>query len=183
MTIKFMPLAREDDNYSNVFDLYEEAFSKVQRVPPWILRYKMRKGKAGFNVIYEQDTWIGFIYNIEYKGLVFIQFFAISEACRSQGYGSKVLDSMRERHSGTRIILNIEKIDDQSKNYPQTVKRKAFYEKNGFRSSGYIVNEPGEQLEMLILGGSISKKEIEEMYKYLLGTIFGLLFGPKIIKI
>ena len=60
-----MPLAREDDNYSNVFDLYEEAFSKVQRVPPWILRYKMRKGKAGFYVIYEQDTWIGFIYNID----------------------------------------------------------------------------------------------------------------------
>lgn len=183
MTINFRPLSTGDSNYSKVFDLYEKAFSEVQRVPPSILRYRMRKGKAGFNTIYENDTWIGFIYNIDYKDIVFIQFFAISESCRSCGYGSKVMDSMRNLHAGKRIALNIEELDDKAENHQQRIKRKAFYEKNGFSSSGYIVKEPAERLEMLITGGSISKVEIEAMYKYLMGNILGFLFGPKVIEI
>ena len=183
MSINFRPLTKHDDNYSKVIDLYKEAFPGVQRVPTWILRYKMRKGKAGFSIIYEHDTWIGFIYTTEYKDIVFVQFFAISESCRSGGYGSKVMNSMRDMHSEKRIVLNIEELDKQAENYQQRLKRKAFYGKNGFSSSGYIVKEPGERLEMLILGGSISKKEIEAMYKSLLGCMLGFLFRPEVIKI
>lgn len=183
MSINFRPLTKHDINYSKVIDLYEDAFTEVQRVPSWILRYKLRKGKAGFNVVYAHDTWIGFIYSTEYEDIVFVQFFAISESCRSGGYGSKTMDSMRDMHSGKRIVLNIEEVDEQAENYQQRIKRKAFYEKNGFSSSGYIVKEPAERLEMMILGGSISKEEIEAMYKNLFGYILGFLFRPEVIKI
>jgi ribosomal protein S18 acetylase RimI-like enzyme len=183
MSIKFRPLTKHDANYSKVFDLYEEAFPEAQRVPSWILRYKLKKGKAGFNIIYAQNTWIGFIYTTEYRDIVFIQFFAISESCRSVGYGSKVMESMREVHSGKRIVLNVEELDEQAGNYHQRIERKAFYGKNGFSSSGYIVKEPNERLEMLILGGSISKEEIEAMYKNLFGSILGFFLRPEVIKI
>ena len=183
MSVNFRSLTKHDVNYSKVIDLYQEAFPGAQRVPTWILRYKMRKGKAGFKIIYEHDTWIGFIYATEYKDIVFVQFFAISELLRSGGYGSKVINSMSDIHPEKRIVLNIEELDEQSENYQQRLKRKAFYGKNGFRSSGYIVKEPGERLEMLILGGNISKDEIEAMYKNLLGHILGVFFRPEVIKI
>ena len=183
MTINFRTLSKKDENYSNVFDLYEKAFSDAQRVPPQILRYRMRNGKAGFNIIYEHDNWIGFIYNVEYMDIVFVQFFAISELCRSRGYGSKVMDLMRELHSGKRIVLNIEELDEKAQNHQQRIKRKAFYEKNGFKPSGYIVKESAQRLEMLVQGGAVSKQEIEKMYKYLMGNMLGFLFGPKVIKI
>lgn len=183
MSIKFQPLTKYDANYSKVIDLYKEAFSGAQHIPGWFLRYKLKKGKAGFNILYEDDTWIGLIYAVEYKDIVFVQFLAISEPVRSGGYGSKALNSMRDINSGKRIVLNIEEIDEQAENYQQRIKRKAFYEKNGFSPSGYIVEEPAERLEMLILGGSISKEEIEAMYKDLFGYILGFFIRPKVIEI
>ena len=183
MSINFRPLNQNDDNYSKVIDLYKKAFTTAQRIPTWFLKFKLRKGKVGFNVLYADNTWIGLIYTTEFKDIVLVHFLAISESCRSGGYGSKVMDSMKVMHSGKKIVLNIEKLDKQEKNFEQRVKRKAFYEKNGFTSSGYFVKEPGEKLEMLIFGGSISKEEIEAMYKNLFGSIIGFLLRPQIINI
>ena len=182
MSINLRPLNQNDDNYSKVIDLYKKAFTTAQRIPTWILKFKLRKGKVGFNVLYANDTWIGLIYTTEFKDIVLVHFLAISESFRSGGYGGKVMDSMKVMHSGKRIVLNIEKLDKQEKNFEQRIKRKAFYEKNGFSSSGYFVKEPGEKLEMLIFGGSINKEEIEAMYKNLFGSIIGFLLRPKIIN-
>ena len=80
-------------------------------------------------------------------------------------------------------IRSIEELDENADNQQQRIKRKAFYEKNGFKPSGYIVKESAQRLEMLVQGGVISNEEIEKMYKYLMGNILGFLFGPKVIKI
>lgn len=158
MNINLQPLNQNDDNYSKVIELYKKAFTTYQHIPTWILKLKLRKGKVGFNVLYADATWIGLIYTTEFKDIVLVHFLAISDSFRSGGYGSKVMDSMKVIHSGKRIVLNIEKLDKQEKNFQQRLKRKAFYEKNGFSSSGYFVKEPGEKLEMLIFGGGISKE-------------------------
>ena len=183
MSINFRPLNKYDVNYTKVIELYKEAFPGAQRIPTYLLRYKLRKGKKGFYVLYEEDDWIGLIYYTEYKDIVFVQFLAISETFRSQGYGSKVMDLMRHTQSEKRIVLNIEELNEQAENYQQRIKRRAFYKKNGFSSSGYIVKEPDERHEMLIRGGSIRKEEIEAMYKNLFGHVISFFIRPKVIKI
>lgn len=183
MNINFRPLTKYDANYRNVIALYKEAFPGARFIPTWILRYKLRKGKVGFNVLYADNTWIGLIYSTEYKDILFVQFLAISDSYRSSGLGSKVMDLLRDMHSENRIVLTIEEIDRHAKNHQQRIKRREFYERNGFSSSGYIVKEPSERLEMMIIGGSISKGEIEELYKSLLGGMLDFFLGPKIMKI
>tara|TARA_R110002060_G_scaffold21863_3_gene29630 strand:- start:440 stop:697 length:258 start_codon:yes stop_codon:yes gene_type:complete len=76
------------------------------------------------------------------------------------------VDSIGNKYSGKMIVLNIEELDEKEDNYQQRVKRKAFYESNGFISTGFIIKEPAERQEMLIRGGTISKKEIEAMYRF-----------------
>ena len=183
MTIKFRPLNKHDINYSKVIDLFFEAFPKTQRLPHWIVKYRMRNGKDGFNVLYEHNNWVGFIYAKEYKSIVFVKFFAISESLRSNGYGSKIMDSIGNKYSGKRIVLNIEELDEKEDNYQQRVKRKAFYESNGFNSTGFIIKEPAERQEMLIRGGTISKKEIEAMYRFFLGNLLFSLLKPEVLQI
>lgn len=183
MSIDFRPLTQHDDNYAKVINLYKKAFTTVRHIPAWILRFKLRKGKPGFNALYADNIWVGLIYITEYKGIVLIHFLAISDSLRSGGYGSKVMDSMKRIHAEKRIVLNIERLDEREKNYSQRVKRKAFYEKNGFISSGYIVKEPSEELEMLIFGGTICKEEIETIYKDLMTGLIDSLLRPKIITI
>ncbi|PLW83920.1 N-acetyltransferase [Kineobactrum sediminis] len=183
MSITFRPLTRYDDNYSKVIDLYKGSFPGAQRIPSCLLRYKLRHGKKGFDVLYEDDNWVGLVYATEFRDINFLQFLAISESLRAYGYGSKVMASMRYMQPGKRIVLNIEELDEQAQNSQQRVKRKAFYEKNGFSSSGYIVREPDGRYEMLIKGGSISKEEIEAMYRSLFGHIIGFFIRPEVIKI
>lgn len=182
MNIQFKPLNKHDANYANVITLYKEAFTTVRRVPLWLLRCIMRKGKPGFSALYENDTWIGLLYITEYKDIVFVHFFAIAQASRSLGYGSKVIDSMKEKYVDKRIVLNIEELEEKQKNYQQRIKRRAFYVQNGFRASGFVVKEPEERLEMLILGDNITKEEIEAMYKSFFGGVLGFLYRPAIIK-
>lgn len=183
MSIRLLPISEYDENYPGVIALYRKSFPGAQRIPAWFLRFKLRNGKAGFSVLYSGDRWIGLIYLTEHEDVVFIHFLAIAESCRSSGYGGQVLAAISDAHAGKRIILNIEPLDEQAANYRQRVKRKSFYERCGFRSSGYLVQEPGEQFEMLVLGGTISKREIEEIYRKLLGRILGLLLAPTIARI
>ena len=64
----------------------------------------MRDGKDGFDVFdvfdvfYKHNNWVGFIYANEYKNIVFIEFFATSESVRLSGYGSTVMDSMKNKY-------------------------------------------------------------------------------------
>jgi phosphoenolpyruvate synthase/pyruvate phosphate dikinase len=182
MTISFRSLNKHDINYSKVIDLFFEAFPKIQLLPQWVVKYRMRNGKDGFEVLYEHNYWVGFIYAKEYKNIVFVKFFAISESLRSSGYGSKVMDSMGKKYSDKRIVLNIEELDEKEENYQQRVKRKAFYESNKFNSTGFIIKEFAERQEMLIHGGAISKKEIEAMYRHFLGNLLFSLLKPVLVK-
>ena len=182
MCITFCPISSDSANYIEVIDLYKEAFPKARKVPKWFLKYKLSNGKVGFSALYSKEKWIGLIHITEYEDIVFIQSIAILESCRSKGYGSQVLDSLKSVHLSKRIILNIEVIDKQASNYKQRVKRKDFYKNNGFLSSGFTVKEPGENLEMLIYGAGISKKEIESMYKNLFGRILGFFLRPEVTK-
>ena len=83
MSINYYPFTKDDVNYSKVIDLYEEAFPESQHTPLWLLRYKVRTGTAQFNIIYENDTWVGLIYTTEYKNILFVQLFAISKGKQS----------------------------------------------------------------------------------------------------
>lgn len=190
MSINFRPLSATDENFSKVIDLYKSAFTTVRHVPAWMLKLKHRKGKVGFNSIYDGDTWLGLIYTTEHwfghktdhQETVFVHFLAISDAIRSGGYGSQVLDFLKAQCLGKRIILNVEILDESESNYPQRVKRRAFYDKNGFVSSGYVIEDTSEQLDMLISGGRIHKEEIEVIYRQLYRGIRGLLFRPKVLE-
>jgi len=183
MSITFYPVSNDNLNYIEVIDLYKEAFPEARKVPKWLLKYRLRNGKVGFSSVYSEDVWVGLIHITEYKDIVFIQTIAIVKSSRSKGFGSQVLDYLKNLNTGKRIVLNIELIDEQASNYKQRLKRKAFYKNNDFSPSGFAVKEPGENLEMLIYGGGITKMEIESMYKKLFGSILGLFLKPQVTQI
>ena len=183
MAINFRPLKRTDENYSNVIELYRDAFPGAEHIPSFLLRYKLRDGKKGFDVVYDDDQWVGLNYYTLCRGIVFVHFLAVPESRRSEGFGSKIIDSMCLIHSEKKIVLNIKALDDRADNYQQRVSRKAFYQKNGFSSSGFYVDEPDGRYEMLVRGGNINKKEVAAIYKILLGSIVGFFIRPKVVAI
>lgn len=161
-----------------VTKLYNEAFPKDERIPIWLLKILVRKNKAKFYGIYDNEKFVGLVYNIFYKDIVFVFYLAIDKGTREQGYGTKVLDSIKQKYKNSRIILCIEPVDENSDNYEQRVKRKNFYLKNGFEDSNYIIKERNIIYEMLYYNENVALQEFEEMMK----NYFGKMLYEKFYK-
>lgn len=154
-----------------VTKLYNEAFPKDERIPIWLLKILARKNKAKFYGIYDNEKFVGLVYNIFYKDIVFVFYLAIDKATRGQGYGTKVLDSIKEKYKNYRIILCIEPVDENSDNYEQRVKRKNFYLKNGFKDSNYTIKEKNIIYEMLYYNENVILQEFQELMKNYFGKV------------
>ncbi|NER08313.1 MAG: GNAT family N-acetyltransferase [Okeania sp. SIO3C4] len=170
MSINFVPAVADTENSTKIKSLYKNAFPKSERAPFWFLRQKAKQSNVSFNSLYDDESWIGLLYTFEYGDIILVLYFAIDASCRSGGYGTKVLTALREDHPDTRIVLTIEPIDEQAGNYEQRVKRKRFYEKNGYTSAGIIVEGLGQPFEMLISGGSVTTKDVRKVYRSFLGS-------------
>lgn len=166
---------RNNKKYNTkVEKLYNEAFPKEERMPIWLLKLFARKNKARFYSIYDDEKFVGLIYNIYYQDIVFVLFFAIDKEVRGQGYGSKVLEFIKQKYSKHRIILSIEPLDKNSDNYEQRIKRKEFYMKNGFKDADCTIKEKNVIYEMLYYnedGKKVGLHEFQEMMKNYFGKI------------
>lgn len=121
--------------------------------------------------IYDNGKFVGLIYNIFYKDIVFVFYLAIDKETRGQGYGTKVLESIKQKYINHRIILCIEPVDKNSNNYEQRLKRKNFYIKNGFKDANYTIKEKNIIYEMLYYNQNVTLQEFQEMMKKYFGKI------------
>lgn len=152
--------------------LYKEAFPRNERLPIFILNRLNKQGTSDFFEIYKKNRFIGMLYNVYYKDIVFILYLAIDNKLRGQGYGSKVLELIKDKFNEKRIILNIEQVNKNAFNNEQRLKRKKFYQNNGFKSLNFTVKEGTEIYEMLCYSknnSNVDKKEYEILVKNFLG--------------
>ena len=177
MSINFVPAGTDKENFTRVKSLYETAFPNSERIPLWFLQYKAKQSDVSFDALFENELWIGLLYTFEYGDIIFVFYFAIDAACRSGGYGTKVLTALRENHPDKRIVLTIEPIDEQADNYAQRVKRKRFYEKNGYTAAGIIVEGLGQPYDVLISGGPVTPEDVQKVYNSFLGRFLGTVLS------
>lgn len=104
--------------------LYEEAFPENERIDLEVL-----KGNE-IHAFYDPE-FIGFASTITYKNITNISYLAVKEELRDQGYGSQILDSIKEEYLNNTITVDIEKLNG----HPIREKRKAFYLRNGFKET------------------------------------------------
>lgn len=157
---------------SRIQRLYSEAFPKIERVPLGMLKWLAHNGRARLYGIYDETQFVGMMYAVYDRDIVFVFYLAVDKALRGRRYGSRILWAIRKKYSKRRIILNIEEADPGSKNYAQRIKRKEFYERNGFRSLNYTIKEAGVTYEMMCCSGgnkAVSKEEYMGLLRNYLG--------------
>ena len=71
------------------------------------------------------------------------------------------------RYKNKRVFLEIEStVSKQVEDYDIKIRRKAFYERNGLESQGYLVNLFGVEMEIMSFNCDIC---FEEYYAYFVG--------------
>ncbi len=158
-------------DYGYIKELYRKSFPIYERMPFSFMRRKCEKGKMEILLVRTDSGPSALAVPTCYKDTVLLNYFAVDESCRGHGIGSQVIALLAERYSGKRLIVEIEKPDTKK---PDTVRRKAFYQRNGFEDAGIDIILAGTPMEVLTLGGRVSAQEYLDIY---LDS-----FGPTLVK-
>ena len=157
-------------DYSQIKELYEESFPKNERFPFNYLISQSKKENINFDIIYEEEKLIGISYIIVEGDFAFILYFAVNNKYRGNGYGTKIIKYRKEKYNKYTILLEIEEIVTNSVNYEQRLKRKSFYERNGFYTIKGILKEGKNRFELM----SSNKEAIvnEKLFKAIFKNMF-----------
>ena len=156
MNLFFKNVIEDIENYNTIKQIYNEAFPINERFPINYLYKKANNKDVNFNSVYDNDKLIGIIYTISKDNLLFILYFAVNNAYRGKGYGSKILEFLKQKYNDYTILLEIEQLDKNANNYNQRLKRKAFYEKNGFYDTNKLLSEGKNTFEIMTTNPNIN---------------------------
>jgi len=76
------------------------------------------------------------------------------------------------------VTLNVELLDETAPNYPQRLRRFAFYRKNGFFDTGYHVWEVGGKFRVLSTDAALDVAQYKKIFKKLSMGIWNVKLLP-----
>ncbi|XCP86766.1 GNAT family N-acetyltransferase [Roseburia hominis] len=163
--------------WKEIKEIYLEAFPKSERKPFFTVRRSVKKGKAQLLTAIDNGILQGFVMVIPYRDMVMVDYLAVSGKIRSHGTGSKIMQEVCKCFSDKRIVLLIEKLDDNAENKEQRIARRKFYHKNGFTSSDIFITGYSGNMEILKFGGTVSPQEYMDLQRYALGKLMFHMSG------
>ena len=150
MPLRYVPLDQQGPDIALTQTLFESAFPVEER-PPFELVLKW--DHHGFNGVYQGEDFVGLVYFVEHKDLVYVFFLAIEEPYRNQGIGSRILSDVKARFAGKRVFLLAEEVGERYPDNALRMRRIGFYRRNGFLDSGLVITEYNVRYHVLTLGG------------------------------
>ena len=169
MTLHTIDVTKEQNMRQNVKALYRRAFPDEERIPWWLLQLNSCRNDIDLTAWMDGDKFCGFTSSVTVEGIHFLLFFAVAEDCRSQGYGSAILQAIQKQYPA--VVLNIELLDPAAPNYLERLRRFAFYQKNGFHDAHYHVWEVGGKFRVLSTQLPLDVKRYKQIFRKL---TFGL---------
>lgn len=129
--MEFRRLITSDHNmYKEAMGLYKSSFPDHEQRESYLQTRIMGNGEYHFNLIYDNNIWIGMILWWETADFIYVEHFCIVPEMRSKRYGQRALALLKKE--GKKIILEIDPpVDDIS------VHRKAFYERSGYQANEF----------------------------------------------
>ena len=179
--LQYFEVTKKSPWLPRVKALYESAFPANERIPiKHLLDDKIKREFWAF--FYKDDgesgavsRFCGFSNSITHGSITNIIYFAVIPELRSRGYGSQILQVIREQHPDTRIVVDIE-VEEDSKDAEELERRnrrREFYTRNGFDSSPVDYIWQGEHYRPLSAGGTVTEKEFHNFWKEILKNVPG----------
>lgn len=145
-------------------NLYHSAFPKYEQMPWWLLRLLATQEGVTLTGYYDGDAFCGLTYSAQTEDVLFLLFFAAETERRGQGYGSAILELLKQQHPGKTIYLNIELLDETAENYAERLRRFHFYQRNGFFDTGLDIDEVGGTFRVLASRQEIDVKAYQQVF-------------------
>ena len=166
----------EHNLYEKALELYCESFPAHEQRNAASQAKILRDEEYHFNLIYDDDIFVGLLLCWETADFIYVEHFCISSEMRNQKYGQKALDLLCQQEKT--VILEID-----PPNETIAIRRKEFYERNGFVENIYSHIHPpydtgnkGHQLMVMSYPNKISPIEYDAFKSYLDHRVMKELF-------
>lgn len=167
----------ENPSFKKAAELYKISFPPHEQREPFSQEAIMNDPHYHFDVIYDDNEFIGEVLYWDIGDFLYIEHFCISPEKRNKRYGQKTLEIMQYRP----LILEIDPpIDEISK------RRKNFYERNGFFENPYSHIHPpyhegnmGHELIIMSSPRTLTQAEYDRFRNYLNNTVMRNVYKVK----
>jgi len=171
----------DKEGFQHIKDLYSSAFPRQEQVPLALLINQTKKDTVKFDAFYDGDVFVGLTYTISFKDMTYLWYLATQPDLRSKGYGSQIMRRLHEVYPNNRIVLNLDVQDESAADREVRKKRKEFYIKNGYSSTGYLCTFAGNKLDVMSINGNVTSDEFLSIFKNYFGPIMYFFSKPKIL--
>lgn len=149
--------------------LYKMHFIEAERIP---FEEMINNENITLEGFFEGDELVSYMFLISLKRVLSILYFATKDKFRNRGFGKEILNSILLKYQNYLIILDIEEEDgDEIK-----TRRKNFYLRNGFISSGVFYIYGNVNYEILTYNGLPKEEILNKIWKEIYTG------NPKIIR-
>ena len=149
--------------YFKVKKLYLSAFPKNERFPFIGLLAMALQKRVNLQAVYDHDNFIGLIFWTYAEKIIYIGYLAVAPIWRGKGYGSQILNLMKQNHPNQEIVLDIEPVIKTAKNYSQRINRLLFYKHNGFKLTQDNLVDEGGHYSILSSDESFKKHNLSQL--------------------
>ena len=144
--------------------IYDSSFPYAERVPFERLIRSIKEDRIMY-AYYDDGKLIGISYLFLLDDIAYIGYFCVREDLRNKGYGTQILEMIKEDFSGYRIAIDIEEVKENSDNYEERKRRKDFYLHKGFREAGIFYNFYDVDYEILVYGGAVDRQQWHDVIR------------------
>ena len=167
---------RNDDELESLKKLYMASFPDNERKPFEMIERHEAEGKTRIQALFDDDdAFAGLLITLLGKDQLLIDYLAVEEERRDEGLGSKALDLFEQQNPSMPVIVEIE---DPADGDPLKIRRRQFYERNGFHEMPFGVILFDVPMRLMVRNGDITFDE----YFSLLVEILGSFARPHIKK-
>lgn len=165
MALKTIEITQNFADMEKLKKLNEEAFPDEEREEITKFLEYVKQGACDFLAFYDKNMLIGFTLLAFNQNTAYICFLAVDSKMRSKGYGSDILNILKEKYFNRQLVLSIERTDEDCENIAQRKARKQFYLRNNFKETGVNFSYRGLSLEVLFFGKQFDKDSYSLLLK------------------
>ena len=156
--LTFCEVDRDFAELDKIRELYERSFPDDERIP-FVRLLNCLNGERIMEAVCLDGELIGMTFVFLSGDLVYLAYLCVEEDKRDHGFGSRILRRLYDAYPSKRFIIDIEETRPEDENYDEELKRRAFYLRNGFESTGIYYYIYNVDYELLSYGGQVSREE------------------------
>ena len=102
--------------WNEVNALAIEAFPPEEYLAPTKLVEMAKEDHFDFWALSDKDSFVGFMVVQTYENLAYLFFLAIDNSCRSKGYGTRAIETLKAKYPDKKQAVDFEMLDNAVNN-------------------------------------------------------------------